>query len=234
MTRPVVALALVALGYGCGSAGQRAEPPTRETVASQPAPVTERAPRPHPPREPALWLIRRLSKTESREDERLADVASALVGVDASVRCWSGRGWKRVMEASNAELPPDERGEFDGWADIFDFRIDLAPWVCEELAGLPDTAPSRHGLALAAAISVFVHETRHLTAAGSNEAAAECASLQKMDDAGRLLGLSESRSRRLAHRTWKELYPTLAAEYRSPECRPGGSLDRAPETPEFP
>ena len=238
MTRSAVALALLALGCGCGSAGGRAEPATRETretvTTVAPGPGAERPPRPHPPRETALRLVRRLTKTESREDERLAEAASALIGVDASVRCWSGKGWRRITAASNAELPPDERGEFDGYTDIFDLRIDLAPWVCEELTGLPENAGAGDELALAAALAVFTHETRHLTAAGSNEAAAECAALQRMDDAGRLLGLSDATARRLARLTWTELYPTLHEDYRSTECRPGGSLDREPETREFP
>ena len=235
MTRPAVALAVAALTCGCGPEGERAQSTTRGSVpATAPERAGERSPDAHRPPETALRLIRRLSKTESQANERLAKVATELIGVEASVRCWTGEGWKRLMAASNAELPPDERGEFDGSADIFDLRIDLAPWVCEELAGLPDAAGSRDELALAAALEIFTHETRHLTAAGGNEAAAECAALQKADDAGRLLGLSDRTARRLAWLAWTKLYPTLPDEYRSPECRPGGSLDRDPGTEEFP
>jgi hypothetical protein len=104
--------------------------------------------------------------------------------------------------------------------------------VCEILEALPERASDE--LDLAAALDTFVHETRHLTPTGSNEAATECAALQEMPEAAVALGLTESAGKALAHDAWQDLYPLLPELYRTSGCRPGGALDDNPETPEFP
>jgi hypothetical protein len=162
----------------------------------------------------------------------LTDAARELMAVDPTVVCWDEPGWRRVTALTNRELPPGQRGEFDGLAVLFTYEILLAPWVCETLEALPRRPADE--LELAAALGVLAHETRHLTSAGSNEAAAECAGLQKMPAVAVALGLDERAGQDLARRSWRELYPLLPAEYHSPECKPGGELDSEPLTPAFP
>lgn len=234
------AVALSVWAAGCGTdAEQAGRPETSSQPATRSTPTVtsgrRRAAEPHPPRERnPLQAMRQLSAEHARPDDRLSKLASKLVGYEASVRCWRTRGWKRLMAVANADLPPDERADFAGITDLYDVRIDLSPWVCDTLASVPARVDSVHEVDLADAMQVFVHETRHLTAAGSNEAVAECDALQKLDEAAQLLGLSPGRARRLARIAWTDVYPNLPAAYRSPECHPGGSLDHEPETARFP
>jgi len=162
----------------------------------------------------------------------LTDAARALGSLNPTVVCWDEPGWRRLTALTNRVLPPEQRGEFDGITDLYTYEIRLTAWVCETLEALPKRPAD--DLELAAALGVLAHETRHLTSAGGNEAAAECAGLQKIPALAVALGLDERTSQTLAERNWQELHPLLPAEYRSTECRPGGALDNDPETPAFP
>jgi hypothetical protein len=232
------AVVLCALAFaGCASDGAQRE--VGATSATTPAtkatsePEREVAP-PHPPARPrsSRGAIRKLTAKHARVSRSLTDAARELMTVDPSVVCWDKPGWRRLTVLTNRELPPGQRGEFDGLADLFTYEILLAPWVCEPLEALPKRPVD--DLELAAALGVLAHETRHLTSAGSNEAAAECAGLQKITAVAVALGLDERTGQRLARRNWRELYPLLPAEYYSPECKPGGGLDGEPQTPAFP
>ena len=221
-------------GGGGGSDAPNAERPTTVRTSAATSAETRSTSAPHPPRkESATRLARRLTRRHAREDERLTEAANALIALEASVYCWDERGWNRVVAAANAELPPEERGGFAGFADFYAVRIDLAPWVCSALRDL-DATVARDDVLAADALQVLAHETRHFSATGSNEAVAECHALQRVDELAAALGAEAAVARRLAELAWTDVYPSLPAEYRSPECKPGGALDREPETPEFP
>lgn len=231
----VLLLALVLAGCASGD-GPEATPTESRHAAPQPTEPPAAAaspPRLHPRAQDSRPPeIRRLAERYAHRSERLEQAARELIALDPTVLCWNKRGWRKTIEAANRGLPPDEQGDFDGLADLYAATIHLAPWVCKAIESLPER-PSDE-LVLADAIHVFAHETRHLTSAGSNEAAAECAALQVTDDAAVALGLDEATGRRLARLSWEEVYPVLLPEYRSTECRPGGALDREPQTPDFP
>jgi hypothetical protein len=234
--RAFATLLLVLVAGGCGGGEPTVAAPPPETTARA-APPRETRPQalPHPPRaESALRLARRLLPAHGHRVARLEAVAASLTGIAPEVHCWDVPGWKRIERATNEEFPPEDRFEIAGLADLYDARIDLAPWVCEILAALPSRRGLFAELDVADALHILAHETRHLTAAGGNEAAAECAGLQRIAPAGVALGLTARHAQHLARRVWLELYPSLPAAYRSSQCRPGGALDREPESPAFP
>jgi len=229
----VLLFALLALA-GCGNASERKAAVATSDRGRQPdsAPAPQRR-APHPARpETGLRAIRAAVEEHAVVSERLTEIAGDLTGFGPTVYCWDAAGWRLAERVTNRELPPEERGSFAGLADLFAADIHLAPDICEVLEALPERAGD--DIAVAAALSVFAHETRHLSPAGSSEAAAECAGLQKIPEAAAALGLDEQEGSRLARIAWEEVYPGLPSEYRSPECRSGGTLDREPETPEFP
>jgi hypothetical protein len=61
-----------------------------------------------------------------------------------------------------------------------------------------------------------------------SEALTECRALQEDARTVVLLGGTADEGRQLAKRVAAEVYPRMPDEYRTAECRPGGSLDRTP------
>jgi hypothetical protein len=155
-----------------------------------------------------------------------------MLPLEAKVWCWTEERWTEIERDANSALPPEDRSSFAGLADIYTHQIHLAPWVCEVLSeGGLDRATE---LEVTNALLILAHETRHLSPAGTSERLAECKALQRVAQTAELLGLSGIRARRLARIAWEDVYPTVPAEYRSPECRPGGALDEDPADPAFP
>jgi hypothetical protein len=77
------------------------------------------------------------------------------------------------------------------------------------------------------------HETVHV-APGGSEAVATCYGLQRMRQAGVLLGAPRAYADTLAELAWTGLYPFGLAKYHSPECRDGGNLDLNPKSSVWP
>ena len=71
---------------------------------------------------------------------------------------------------------------------------------------------------------VLTHEAMHLSGR-LNEAAAECAAVQRDAHTARLLGAPDAAAGELAAAYWRNIYPLMPDGYRSPECRSGGALD---------
>jgi hypothetical protein len=99
------------------------------------------------------------------------------------------------------------------------------PWTlikrdqCRHLAAYARSdkrRPSRDQVA----VHVLTHEAMHLSGR-LNEAAAECAAVQRDAHTARLLGAPDE----LAAAYWRNLYPLMPDGYRSADCRPGGPLD---------
>ena len=74
------------------------------------------------------------------------------------------------------------------------------------------------------AVHVLTHEAMHLSGR-LDEAAAECAAVQRDARTARLLGAGPADAAGLAASYWREVYPLMPDRYRSEQCRPGGSMD---------
>jgi hypothetical protein len=158
---------------------------------------------------------------QSRIEPTLGRVASVLAGRPVEVRCWSAADWPKVTV-----LDPVETG---GFADLATGTVNLPPNVCGPLGALAYnpahrfTAPTWGAIAAA---HILAHEAAHLGGAGPNEAYAECDAVQSTAQAAELLGVDVQYARWMAWLDWSHLYPDLPASYRSPDCTPGGALDR--------
>lgn len=203
--------------------------PTSEGVETRP-----QATRPHSTGEASPIRYLRRQQHSGRPHQRLTEAAQELLPAEIAVWCWSEEVWTRAVELVNGERRGDEERFFAGLADFYAFEIHLDGRVCEELEDLGRRADEESEIALADALGVFVHETRHFSQTGSNEAATECKALQHMAATAAVLGVSEERGSELARLYWQELYPTLPPAYRSQECRPRGALDDEPDDPTFP
>ena len=95
------------------------------------------------------------------------------------------------------------------------------PAVCLEQEACVESA-----LRYAGALAVLAHESQHLRGV-KVEAVAECYGRQTVPQAARAFGLDEAQAAFLAAVSYRVQYPRMPAEYRSPECVPGGALDLA-------
>jgi hypothetical protein len=159
--------------------------------------------------------------SQSRIEPVFGRAASALAGRAVEVRCWSAADWPKVMV-----LDPVETG---GFADLTTGTVNLPPNVCGPLDTIAYTPAHRFAAPTweaVAAVHILAHEAAHLGGAGSSEAHAECDAVQTTTRAAELLGVDAPYARWMAWLDWTHLYPDLPASYRSPDCRPGGALDR--------
>lgn len=159
-----------------------------------------------------------------RLERRLTAVASSLVGEKVTVHCQTAG--QQFVDAG-AELGY-VRYRADGVPEHStlikrDPCLDLRSY----LSSTKDE-PSRNEVV---AVHVLSHEARHM-AGVTAEAVAECQAMQRDAETARLLGADERQAVVLAERYWREVYPRMPDDYRSPGCRPGGSLDeRLPDAP---
>lgn len=167
-------------------------------------------------------------------EERLGEVATDLAGRTAGAQCSLTR-WSRKETIS---------GYVRGGSAV----MHLAPGVClalyrlvvlgekPDLACLPRSRKtglpscSTRAEATVFAISTVAHEAAHIGGV-ENEARAECFGLQQAPEAARALGLDRG-GQNLAWYAWR--FSQSPKSYRSKECRPGGKLDRSPETRSWP
>ncbi|HEX7189506.1 MAG TPA: hypothetical protein VF423_14895 [Actinomycetes bacterium] len=159
-----------------------------------------------------------------RLESTLSDAASVLVGAEVTVDCQS-RG-QEFLDVG-AEL---------GWvrydrAGVPEPRALIKRAPCAALAGYlrsDRSSPSRDQVV---AVHVLSHEAQHM-AGLTAEAEAECGAVQRDALAARLLGADPAQARALAEAYWREVYPRMPDEYRTPDCAPGGRLDeRLPDAP---
>lgn len=172
----------------------------------------------------------------SRINPRYGDAAEAFTRMPTEVRCWSRRDWPKLLAEERAftgrSLPPDTAGI----TAFGSFRINLAPVVCSLLDRFayrnfrPASAEDKAAVALA--VGVLAHEAEHRLGV-FDEAAAECYGMQRMAVLARALGATRAYAASLEELLWLA-YPTLDAEYRSPECRDGGKLDVDPASDAWP
>jgi hypothetical protein len=172
---------------------------------------------------------------ESRIEPRLSQAASALTLQDIEVRCWSVEDWPRMNKEYNAYS--SDRGDPAGFVTGAT-RAHISPSSCETLGrflyghGRPATDEGVEEVA--EAVGLVAHETEHLFETGAGEAETECHAAQDVRRLARSVGAPSSYASRLATVYWRDVYPSQPPEYRSKECRKGGSFDRHPETDAFP
>jgi hypothetical protein len=102
----------------------------------------------------------------------------------------------------------------------------IRPDVCTAILKFT-RAPLTARLDSAVALKVFAHESFHLHGI-KVEAVAECYAMQAVPRVARALGATELEGRAMATAAYELVYPGMPPAYRSPGCRPGGSLDRHP------
>jgi len=177
--------------------------------------------------------------TASRIEPALTAAAGRVAaGRSIHVRCWAAADWRQVLREeealTNGYLAVDTTGAF---AVPRTSTLHLQQEQCEPLARLatdglaPGEGVDRSELSYA--VGVLSHEIQHIAGRGT-EAETECVALQHHAEVARELGASESYALSLASTYLIEHYPPDDEEYRSEECRPGGALDLAPETPAWP
>jgi hypothetical protein len=80
-------------------------------------------------------------------------------------------------------------------------------------------------------VHVLTHESMHMRGL-TDEAAAECAAVQRDAMTARLLGADATAATALARSYWTQMYPRMSDDYRSGECTPAGPLDEhLPDAP---
>lgn len=93
--------------------------------------------------------------------------------------------------------------------------------------------PDRATLDEIVAVHTVTHEAAHL-AGERREAVAECTALQADAAVMVRLGATASTAQAQTLRYLHEVYPRLATDYVSGECRSGGALDRTPDDGTWP
>jgi hypothetical protein len=179
------------------------------------------------------------SATRSRIEPTLTGVAEQVAdGRSVEVRCWSDEDWRRVLDEeealTNGQLTVDTVGAFavraTGTVHLQQSdcailgRLAYDHWAPTEPADLDRVAET---------VSTLSHEIQHIVNS-AGEAETECAAVQHNSEVALALGATQAYARVLADRYWERLYPPDADGYASDECRPGGTLDLAPETPSWP
>jgi len=166
----------------------------------------------------------------SHVDPLLTRVTSTFVHRSVEVRCWSTADWRRRAREVRAFTGGRVRVE-DPWTAYISRdhrRLNLGPRVCGQLAAMayahdyPDGATAEWWQAWS--LGLFAHVLEQLRGV-RNAAHAECYAVQRIGDVARSLRLPLWLAVRRASVYWYEIYPRRTAEFRSPECRPGGRLD---------
>ena len=160
-----------------------------------------------------------------REQDRLAVVASTIVGHKVGVRC--PNVFKKLVYA-NAEAGTvkfDEQGRPANYTD-------LAPETCDALRKLGsvdwsclDTAACGYKeFKVAWAMHTLAHESFHMRGIGE-EAVAECYAMQTTATVAVALGVPSERAAQIQRWVWDKGYPNEPEEYSTPSCHDGTSLD---------
>jgi hypothetical protein len=172
-------------------------------------------------------------------EARLGAIASEIAGRPVEVRCQGRFSAAFDVTAESGTVQFDAAGRPADWTD-------LKRGVCEALASFHDDYESGkfscvHDplacelavLKTIHALETLAHEAWHL-AGHQDEATAECYALQRISFVAGALGASLAEGAQLANAAFVALYPQMPEQYRSSECRDGGSLDLRPESSVFP
>jgi hypothetical protein len=169
-----------------------------------------------------------------REQDRLAVIASSIVGHKVGVRCPNIVKKLVYASAEGGSVEFDERGRP---AD----HMELAPETCDALRHVAKTdfscfAASTCGdkeFRIGWAMHTLAHEAFHLRGI-SQESRAECYAMQTTASVAISLGIASGRAEQLQRWVWTKGYPNEPTEYWTPECGNGGPLDLHPASPFWP
>jgi hypothetical protein len=169
-----------------------------------------------------------------REQDRLAVVASSIVGHKVGVRCPSV--FKKLLSVSSeaGTVEFDDRGRPAG-------HTDLAPETCDALrdVGKLDLSCLDSGTCqekqwkLAWALHTLAHESFHLRGI-AGESIAECYAMQTTARVGVALGIPSTLAEQLQRWVWTRGYRNEPDEYTTTACHDGGPLDLHPGSSAWP
>jgi hypothetical protein len=161
---------------------------------------------------------------QSADERRLADIAGHIARHEISIRCQSRVGELVDVNWDYGSVEFDRDGRPGDGA-----RLDRP--ICSSLARLAHgkNVPAERA---ALAVEALAHEAYHL-AGVQDEAATQCYGLQAMRFVASRPGVAPAAAEEYV-RIALLRYPTLPEQYRSDQCREGGTLDLRPETAVFP
>ena len=157
-----------------------------------------------------------------QEESRLSQVASALVGHPVHVHCQSIGQALADVGAELGFVKYDASGRPEP-------RTTIKRDPCGQLRKYYSGHRSRPSFDMVVAVHVLTHESMHMRGL-TNEAAAECAALQRDETTAQLLGATAAQARELARDYWLTVYPDMPDDYRDGGCVPGGPADERLDT----
>jgi hypothetical protein len=181
----------------------------------------------------SAWEFTRRAENENR----LALVASAVASRNVEVSCPGF--WTRLVEITpnagwvnfDAHGKPGNKASLSAstchglervWRGKEHSFACLLGGSCNE-----DTERAVYG------IVTLAHESWHLRGI-TDEALTQCYAIQTVEQVALRLGVSPQNASLIALRVALDDAASPVGEYHSVECRPGGSYDRHPETPDWP
>jgi hypothetical protein len=163
---------------------------------------------------------------DHRADLAMAQVASVLAGRPVRVTCQRLGGTFLDAGAELGYVRFDAAGRpGDETVLSYDACQALYDWM-----GSDKQDPTQEQVI---AVHVLAHESEHL-AGYVDEAVAECRSVQTTEQAAELLGATAAQARALAVRYATDVYPRMPDDYRSDQCRDGGTMDLHPGSSRWP
>jgi hypothetical protein len=169
-----------------------------------------------------------------REQDRLAVVASTIVGHRVDVRC--PNIFKKLVDVSG------EAGtvKFDAQGRPAN-STDLAPATCDALSNIATVDLSCLGSwtcgakqwRLAWALHTLAHESFHMRGV-SSESQTECYAMQTTARVAVSLGIPAGHAAQLQRWAWSKGYPNEPEEYSTTACHNGGPLDLRPGSSAWP
>jgi hypothetical protein len=152
-----------------------------------------------------------------REQSKLDKVASVLVGAHATVHCET---FGQTFTETNGDLGFVKFGP-DG---VPERHTTIMRGPCSDLRhyyGGDQSDPSPDEVV---AVHVLTHESMHMRGQ-PNESEAECEAMQRDAETAQLLGATPQEGLALAESYRQVVYPHMPDNYRSDECKAGGTLD---------
>jgi hypothetical protein len=173
-------------------------------------------------------------KDRIREQDRLAVVASTIVGHKVGVRC--PNIFKKLVSVSGeaGTVQFDEQGRPANYTN-------LAPETCDalrnvgsvDLSCLETSTCGYKQFKVGWAIHTLAHESFHMRGV-SAEAQTECYAMQTTASAAVSLGVPARQAAQLQRWVWSKGYPNEPAEYSTISCHDGGPFDLHPGSSAWP
>jgi hypothetical protein len=163
---------------------------------------------------------------DHRADVLMSHAASELAGRPVHVTCQrlTGTFVDAGAELGYVQWGPDGK-PVDETVIKYDPCQALYAWL-----GSDKQDPSQDEVI---AVHIVAHESEHL-AGQKDEAVAECYSLQTTQQTAELLGATPEQARALARSYAADVYPYMPDDYRSDQCKDGGTLDLNPDSHDWP